>query len=35
MGMQSRIIGQGERIVAEGSVYARNHKRGLHFVAEF
>jgi len=29
------IYGQGERIVAEGSVCAINHKRGLHCVAEF
>jgi hypothetical protein len=34
MGMWKHIIGQGERIFAEGSVHARNHKRGLHFVAE-
>jgi hypothetical protein len=35
MGMWKHIIGQGERILAEGSVHTRNHKRGLHFVAEF
>jgi hypothetical protein len=29
------IYGHGERIVAVGSVDAINHKRGLHFVAEF